>query len=797
MAAVTHEVVGREAELAEIDAFLEDADALPGALLLEGEAGIGKTTLWRHGVAAAAQHGYRVRSCSPSESEQLSFTAAGDLLANVAEEALAALPSPQRRALATALLLEDASGPPPDQRAVALAFFGSLRALAAAGPLVVAVDDVQWLDRSSALLLEFAARRVREEPIGFLLARRSRPGGRPPLGLDRALSGRVQQLEVGPLSLGALHRLIRTRLGVPLARPALRRLREASGGNPFYALEIARALERRAGRLEPGQPLPVPNSLQELVRDRLAALPAETQEVLLAASALSEPTVGLVESATKHSWDALRIAVEAQVIELDEERIRFTHPLLASTTYTDADLGRRREIHRRLATVVADTEERARHLALSATAPSEEIASDLERAAHRARARGAPDAAAELAEKAASLTPAGLEEERRRREIATAEYRFLAGDASGAQALLEREIAELGPGAERARALLRLAGMRHPTRGGETAVEACERALAEPIDDTTLEAEIHTSLAYFADHDNPGRVAHARRALELLEAQPAADPGLLASALVAYGLGEYYVGRGLHVDVFARAISLEAQAERPRAAWTAGSVLGQLLKYTDDYEGAREHLEAAYRSAQEDGDISSLPDLASHLSELELWTGDWERADRYAREASETAQLAEQEIFHALGSYSRALVDVHLGRVESARALAEESLAFGERGDPWVESISLWVLGFLELSLGEPVAVDRHLSRADEIGETIGLREPGQWRFHPDHIEALIALGRLDEARLRLERFEERGGTLDRAWALATGARCRGLLAAARGRCRIRLRRLRARARPA
>ncbi len=210
-------------------------------------------------------------------------------------------------------------------------------------------------------------------------------------------------------------------------------------------------------------------------------------------------------------------------------------------------------------------------------------------------------------------------------------------------------------------------------------------------------------------------------------------------------------------------------------------MLGQLLKYTDDYDAARARLEAAYRLALEEGDESSVPDLAAHLSELALWTGDWAAAEQYARASFDVARRAEQVFLRGIALYCCALVDAHLGREASARAYAEDGLALGrERRDPWLEGICLWVLGFLELSLGDPEAVERHLSRAAEIAETIGLAEPGQWRFHPDRIEALIQTGALEQADALLARYRARATSVERAHALAAAERCRGLLAAAR-----------------
>jgi predicted ATPase len=158
----TSGIVGREAELEALESFLARSD--PGAFVIEGEPGIGKTTIWNAGVAAAQDRGYCVLACRPAGSEvQLSFAALGDLLADVLGETLDELPTPQRRALEVALLLEESPGPPPDERAIGLAVLGVLRALARERSVLVAVDDAQWPDQPTATVLEFALRRLRAD----------------------------------------------------------------------------------------------------------------------------------------------------------------------------------------------------------------------------------------------------------------------------------------------------------------------------------------------------------------------------------------------------------------------------------------------------------------------------------------------------------------------------------------------------------------------------------------------------------------------------------------------------------
>src|SRR6476620_1418765 len=183
---MTPAIVGRELELAAIDEFLDAIPSGAATLLVEGEPGIGKTTVWEAGIAAAHRRGWQVCESRPVESEaKLSYAALGDLLEDNLEQTLPSLPEPQRRALGVALLREEAAGTGPDQRAVAVAALGVLRALTDREPVLLAVDDVQWLDTASARVLEFVLRRLRTEPVGALLAWRTEASGPLPLGLDR------------------------------------------------------------------------------------------------------------------------------------------------------------------------------------------------------------------------------------------------------------------------------------------------------------------------------------------------------------------------------------------------------------------------------------------------------------------------------------------------------------------------------------------------------------------------------------------------------------------------------------
>ncbi|MGH3072396.1 MAG: AAA family ATPase, partial [Gaiellaceae bacterium] len=389
------EIVGREEELASLFAFVDAVPEGPTAFVLEGPAGIGKSTLWLAGVERARARGVRVLSSRPAEAESnLAHTGLGDLFEDVLEEALPALPRPRRRALEVALLLKE-SDEAVDPRALGTATRSVLQTLADDRPLVVAIDDVQWFDASSERALAFALRRLEASPVLLVLSRRSvdRPQ---PSELEAALAAEsVRSVPVGPLSAGALHRFLRDRLGRPFARQTLLRIHERSGGNPFFALELARLLD---ADVDPAQPLPVPETLEDLVRGRISGLPEATQKALALAAALGTASEPVLERAGAPT-EALAPAFAAQVIERANGMIRFTHPLLSSVLYRD--LGEeRRSVHSRIAGIVEDPLLRARHLALSSDAPDAGIADVLDDAVRLATDRGASAAAAELAEQA-------------------------------------------------------------------------------------------------------------------------------------------------------------------------------------------------------------------------------------------------------------------------------------------------------------------------------------------------------------------------------------------------------------
>jgi len=770
MATTAADVVGREDELAAISDFLE-ADGSPCAVVVEGEPGIGKTTVWLAAIEQAEARGLRVLRARPAESEsRLAFSSLADLLGPVLEDVLGELPPPQRRALDAALLIDD--GARADRRAVGAGLLSALRALAAQKRVVVAIDDSQWLDPSSAAALQFALRRLRGEPVALVTARRPDGAGE----LEQAFPPeRVLCVSVGPLEFLALNAVLHARLETTLPRPLLRRLHQLSGGNPFFALELAQSPDALgSGTLPP--------TLDALVRGRMTALPEDAQLALLVAAAASQPSVELVENAVG-SPGTLAAAEAEGIVELDHGSIRFTHPLLASGAYSAAEPARRREAHRLLGGLVRDPEERARHLAAGATGPDEKVGAALEAAATRARARGAPAAAAELSEEAAQLTPPEGEADRRRRLADAGYYHFESGDSRRALVLLEELAAQLSAGPERASVLTRLARVRSYSDDLGAATELFLQAAAEAGDDRALLARAHEGAAaqlFRQRRRLDESVEHAQRAAEL--ARGLGDDALLALALSSQLLAEATLGRLEAPETLEAALALQPEVENERILGQPVFAAAIARMWWEEPGGVKPTSEQLIDRGRAAGDEGSLAYVYVMLAQAECLLGDFEQGWRNAEAAREIAEQAGQE---AVGGYARAmqaLADAHRGREQEAREAAARALELGRTTELTpVTQFAGSALGLLELSLGRPAEAAEHLASLVELARAERICEPGLTRYVPDQVDALVELGRLDDAGELLDWYEGNAVRLGRRGATASSRRCRGLLAAARG----------------
>lgn len=775
MSATAPRLIGREDELAAIAGALDVPDELPATLVLHGDTGVGKTSVWLAAVEHATAVGYRVLACRPAETEtKLSYAGVADLLDGVTVEVLAGLPPVQQRALGRALLLDDASEDA-DERAVAAAFLASLRHLAGERPVCLAIDDLQWLDAASLGAVGFAQARLGQERVASLLSVR---GGVPSWVRRSTPPERLTELGLRGLTVGALGELLRARVGRGLTRPALLRIWETSAGNPFFALELAQALERRGPARTPRDPLPLSSSLDELLAERLDGLGADALAVATAAAVLSEPTTELVAAALGGAADpGIADALDAGILELEDDRLRLSHPLLGSAVLARQTHTARRALHARLAEVAPTREERARHLAAATVRPDRRVASRIEEAARAAHARGAPLAAAELADEAHRLTPRTALVDKRRRLLYAADRYYVAADIERATALLERARDEDGPGRERAVVLIQLGRMSGNPRA---AVDLLDEALADAAGDDALVAEIHLMLAgiiRFVENIEQG-LEHAK--LAVVAAARTGDAAIHCRALASYGLLHFNAGRGIPETEMEQALGLERSLPQWPLEEGPAVIFAYQLVWTSDVDRARDLARELELVCEGRGDIPGLADALWYRAFVEWRAGDWVEAERYAAADLELTTLLGKAIPNE--EFPSAIVDAHLGRVEAAVRRAETALGRARHERMLVAELGFdWVLGFVRLSLGDLPAAVESLRRAHEARHALGMVEPAMCFELGDLLEALVGTDALDDAERLLTEWEARAVALDRAWALAILARGRGLLYAARG----------------
>jgi len=768
-------IVGRDAELATVGETLARTHDGLHALLIEGEPGIGKTTVWQEGVAQAGRLGYRVLSCRAAQAEtRMSFAGLGDLLARVESEAFAGLPPPQRLAVDRALLRAGAAPRPPPPHAIGTGVVTVLTALACQGPILLAIDDVQWLDKPTVTTLAFAFRRLEAQPVVVLAtARAGDPHGWSG-SFDRVPSERVRRLRLGPLSLGALYEVLKPRLGKALTRPILGSIESASRGNPFYALELARAFEAEGPG--GGVGLPVPADTSELLARRLRRLPRRTREELLKASAQIQPTIQQVDAA------ALGPAVDAEIARIHPDgRVEFAHPLFATAVYAAAPEAERRRIHRELASVSTDVEEQARHLSLASSGRDRELAELLDRASERALARGAPEVAADLAEQAARRTPDDTPDLVWDRLLRAGRYSLKAGDPTRARALAEEVSDEVAGGPVRARALYLLAEER-VMEGPASAIGLLEEAIATVGTDVALEADLETSLGWMlvAAFQLQAADEHLARAGEI--SARVGEQDLLSQALAVRELASLLLGRGVNDDAIERALALEVPDHEVPFQRRPSLVLALVFNYIGRLERARGLLAALREQLLARGDEGDLAHVLVHQGVTSLLAGDLEGAEDHVGDALRVATLTGQELLRAFALALRAVLRVMRGDPAGARADATEALERSERLG-WQHGVnqSRYALAMIALAEENPSAAVTWLDPVIAQVEALGVYEWVIAMSIPDAIEALIATGDMTRAAHLIEGLEALGRKHDRPWALALSGRSRALLSAASG----------------
>jgi len=780
MLGVTGTATGRNAEVHAVTEFLARAEKGPAGLVVEGEAGIGKTTLMLEAGGLAEGRGFRVLSARGSPTEvTYAYGSMVDLLGAVDDVVLAELPQVQRLALDRAVVGGGAEGTrATDERMVATAFLAVIERVATHTPVLLVVDDAQWLDASSRAVIGYTARRLTGH-VGLVLSFRT---GDPDSAdartwLQFRQPDTMTRVQLRPLSLGGLHALVAARLGRTLPRPTITRIHEISGGNPLFALELAVGAANDVATTV----TELPDSLAALVRTRVGGASEDADAVLLAAACSVDPTVESVAMATAmttaHVVGALESIEHLRLASLDGNRVRFSHPLFATGVYANASAARRRAMHGRLAVLVERPEERARHLAMAATTGDEGTLAALDGAADATIAQGAPAVAAELLELAMKLGGDTVP-----RRIRAGELHFRAGSLFAARTHLQSALDDARPGALRCLALMWLGGVAAYDDDMVGAVEAMSAAAEEAGDDPALGLVCLPRLAL--------ALAMAGRLTEALsraqEAVVVADrlgvPGLRSQALSIWVTAKFVAGQGVDQDALQRALELQDPLDGATTFHRASAVEALIAAYTGDLDRARDLMRAEQQRMLDLGTEVDIIWVAVRLAAIAVWSGRYAEATEVAQEAVERAEQMGGRFIMSTAWTRQAAAAAYTGREADARAAARAAIdAAHDVGATRMAKEPTLALAFLEVSLGNYSAALSVLQPYLDAFDGAGGTEIEGSGYLPDAIEALTSLGRADDAVPLIEALERNGERHDRPWMLAMGARGRGHVLAARG----------------
>jgi DNA-binding CsgD family transcriptional regulator len=750
-------LVGRDSELDAVERWVDGLGDGPSGLVISGDAGIGKTSVWTAATTAASERGIRVLVTRPVEAEfRLGYAGLGDLLGGAVEHILADLPEPQARALAAALDLGDADGTA-DPLLVGRAIGSALQALAGSGPIVVAIDDVQWLDQPSARGLAFAVRRLGTLPVGVVLSLRT--GHDEPIDLVSALGDRSLELQLDGLSVGAMGRLLRTKVDPEMSRRRLLDIHARSAGNPFFGIELARAGE---GGL--------PSSLRDLVRDRLDQVtPAGDAAIDLVA------VLGPSRLSAFDDMAGLDRAVAAGILADQDGLIRFSHPLLAAAAYERMPPGRRLELHQRAAAASVTIEDRARHLALATTEPDEAVATALDAAARSARLRGAPETAVEFGAQARRLTPPGDTAGRACRAMDQVGDLYVAADEAAARTLVDEVLAGEPTGVILARGLFLRAMFDVDPRA---AVARLEAAVAEPHDDDQLRARSLAQLAWQRGMwlgDVEPAIEEARRAVRAAEAT--ADEETLVTALTTAGLLTAIEGLPEAPEYFHRALTITDRVPTATGDHPPAIAFAHERAWRGEYDAAEALMALQRARSTQRGEESQAMRLDIFGADFALRRGHWDEAERLLEEALANAR----DYWRIVALIRRGILRARRGE---ARALADAAEIAGSpvaAADPIIAAAAAFIAGSMELAGGQGHGAALRMASLPETSDRNPPRRAEFAVFIPETVAALVQADLIAQAEALTVQLERREAQLA-PWSTAASALCRGLLALADGR---------------
>jgi DNA-binding CsgD family transcriptional regulator len=763
------EVVGRGPEIAAVLRWFGSSG--PATLVIDGPAGLGKTTVWAAAVAALRDRGAHVLTSSPAEAEsRLSYSGLADLLADELPLVRATLSRPQARALAIAMRLEEPGDRPADETAVARGFLAALLALGRArGSVLVAVDDVRWLDGPSLTVLLYAARRLEaEDRVRVLTTHRT--GSEHPAGLDEQATAERLPLEV--LSVGSIHRIIRLRTGHSLPRPRLLELYAAALGNPLHALELARTVAS-GGRIEGG-------SLAALFRARIATLPGPTRAALVLLAASADRSLQRLDPAVGGDFGvAAAAAVEAGLVTLDGGHAIPSHPLVTLVAYDSASDAARRAAHRALADTATNDEERALHVGRSLDRPSEDAAAVVEAAARAVLSRGVRAVAAGLFESAARLTPPEAIADRARRLLAASSAWFDSGDTARVESILMPLIDVLPAGNQRCEARWRLGKALDEAGRWRDATRLWQEALDES-EDLALRSQVLCSLAITALYTDTLERAAALAADGVEEAERSADLRSLGRALAVQAFVHALRGDDGYRIVMDRALAIEASVDEPLGEWSPSVLAAECARHRGDTEAALRHYRAVLDRAATAGNANIEQWAAFGLAWTEIVVGDFAGAGEHA---DLVLDIADQTGVMGIPARTlRAHVDAWLGDLFAARTLVGEAIDRATAaGEATHRFGGLAVLGVIEGFAGDAATGAAQLAIARGLAGQLGLAHASALRMFLAEAELAALAGRLEQADAAFAAFEAAVPGDGPAWTVPLRRRALAAIQAARG----------------
>lgn len=751
-------LLGREAEVADVVEVLTGASG--GYLAVVGPAGIGKSVVLAAVCERLRSSGIAVRTSTGAVSESdLPFVGLHDLIGDDASTGEVDLPAALWQALDVALL-RAAPAAGADPLAIDLAVLKVLEHLSAGQRLVLALDDLLWVDAASRAALAFALRRLPPERVSLLVTMRPEANG-----ADVVPPGSLRTIMIEPLDAPTLGLVVERRTGSKVPHRLIRLLHDVSGGNPLLALELVRGVRLDSALAE----VAVPERYRAILSPRLAALSRDARGAVLAASLLSRPTLAVLADVV--SVDGLLEAEAAGVIRVHDDRVAFTHPLFAALSRELSPSAVRRDMHARLAKTALDEVERARHLGSATLLPDEDVAGQIEAAGERARGRAAIAAAAELALLAQRLTPPGDLVRRTSRGCAAGVLFRQTGDIATAADVVERLLEELDPGPLRARTLAALAAI--VDEDADRTVALLDEALRQPGLDSETEDELR--VAWTTYQINLGDLPRVRELAVEMEshARTSGRADIARKALYQVAFTDIAMGTP---PARSRAWSrMLAEADEYGLAYDHPDLMQAWEAMSrEDHLRALELIDGLMERARRVGNLGLWASFALHRGEIELRRGRIGEAVQNQDQALRI--LGDGRHDEGLLSF-RALSVAWQGRLDEAREDAEAALVMARQDrDRLFQNMSLHALGFIELSDGRTEEAAGRYEQVAAMMAAICWRHPSLVVWHGNAVEALVSTGRRTQAARLTAELSAMAQRFDLATSTALALRCQALL---------------------